>query len=148
MIDTRRITQSTAKFAAVIPLDIPRSDMMQVFGPAVSELPAASAAQDIQPNGLAFAHHRRMIPERFDLEVGFLIGTPVKAAGRVKPGTLPAATVARTVYHGAPTKACPVPGTSSCNGSRPTATPRRRTCGSGMSLGRTSAPTRRTGAPN
>ena len=71
------------------------NEMHALFG--VGQIGPTLAAQDIQPNGLAFTHHRRMIPERFDFEVGFLIGTPVKAAGRVKPGTLPAATVARTV---------------------------------------------------
>ncbi len=100
MIEPPRITHSTAKFAAVIHLDIPRSEMMQAFGPAAEELLAALAVQGIKPNGSAFAHHLQMTPERFDFELGFLVSTPVKAAGRVKPGALRAAKVARTVYHG------------------------------------------------
>lgn len=41
-----------------------------------------------------------MDPDTFDFEVGVPVAAPVAAAGRVKPGELPAATVARTVYHG------------------------------------------------
>ncbi len=81
MIDTPRIIRSTAKFAAVIPLDIPRSDMMEAFGPAVSELLAALSAQGLKPNGSAFAHHLRMTPERFNFEVGFQVSTPVRPQG-------------------------------------------------------------------
>ena len=36
----------------------------------------------------------------WDFELGVEIASPVKAAGRVEPGQLPAARVARTVYHG------------------------------------------------
>jgi len=36
----------------------------------------------------------------FDFELGVEVTAPVKSAGRVKPGVLPAAKVARTIYHG------------------------------------------------
>lgn len=98
MIDAPHLTNSAEQIAAVIHLDIPRTDMMQAFGPAVSELLDVLAAQDIKPNGSAFAHHRRMTPERFDFELGFFVSIPVVAAGRVRPGVPRAA---RTVYHGA-----------------------------------------------
>jgi effector-binding domain-containing protein len=65
-----------------------------------SGLEPALAVHGIKPNGSAFAHHLQMTPERFDFELGFLVSTPVKAAGRVKLGALRAAKVARTVYHG------------------------------------------------
>lgn len=101
MIDTPHLTDSAEQIAAVIHLDIPRTDMMQAFGPAVNELLAALAAQGIAPQGAAFAHHLAMTPERFDFELGFFVSTPVVAAGRVRPGVLRAARVARTVCHGA-----------------------------------------------
>jgi effector-binding domain-containing protein len=41
-----------------------------------------------------------MDPDIFDFEVGVPVAAPISVAGRVKPGHLPAATVARTVYHG------------------------------------------------
>ena len=100
MIDTPYITHSAARLAAVIHLDIPRTEMMQAFGPAIDELLTVLSAQDITPNGSAFAHHLTMSPDRFDFELGFFVSTPVSAAGRVQPGQLHAAKVARTVYHG------------------------------------------------
>lgn len=100
MIDTPCITHSAARLAAVIHLNIPRTEMMQAFGPAVNELVDALAAQDIAPKGSAFAHHLSMSPDRFDFELGFFVDTPVASVGRVQPGHLAAANVARTVYHG------------------------------------------------
>jgi effector-binding domain-containing protein len=41
-----------------------------------------------------------MDPEIFDFEIGVPLKAPISAAGRVQPNQLPAATVARTVYHG------------------------------------------------
>jgi hypothetical protein len=37
-----------------------------------------------------------MSPDIFDFELGVKVSTPVKPTGRVKPGELPAAKVART----------------------------------------------------
>src|ERR1700704_3617976 len=100
MISAPQIIQTDAQEAAVIRLTIPRSEMMKVFGPAVGELMTALAAQGVEPVGAVFAHHLRMPPDTFDFELGVKVSTPVKATGRVKPGELPAAKVARTVYHG------------------------------------------------
>ncbi len=41
-----------------------------------------------------------MSPDTFDFELGVKINAPVKITGRVKPGELPAAKVARTIYSG------------------------------------------------
>jgi effector-binding domain-containing protein len=100
MIALPRITHSTAQLAAVIHLRIARAQMVHVFGPAVNELLAALAAQGITPTAAVFAHHLQMSPDTFDFEVGLPVSTPVTAVGRVKPGQLRAAKVARTVYHG------------------------------------------------
>ncbi len=43
MIDVPCITHSAARLAAVIHLNIPRTEMMQAFGPAVNELVNALA---------------------------------------------------------------------------------------------------------
>ena len=58
------------------------------------------AAQGVEPVGAVFAHHLKMTPDTFDFELGVKVAAPVKATGRVKPGELPAAKVARTVYSG------------------------------------------------
>ena len=100
MLATPQIIKTEVQEAAVIHLTVPRSEMMQVFGPAVGELMAALAAQGVEPVGAVFAHHLKMSPEIFDFELGVKVSAPVKAAGRVKPGQLPAAKVARTVYSG------------------------------------------------
>jgi effector-binding domain-containing protein len=100
MLDTPQILQTAAQTAAVIHLIVPRSDMMKVFGPAAGELMAALAAQGIKPEGAIFAHHLKMSVDNFDFELGVRVSTPVKAIGRMTPGELPAAKVARTVYSG------------------------------------------------
>ncbi len=100
MIDTPQILQSAAQMTAVIHLTIPRADMPKVMGPGIGELMAAVAAQGITPTGPIYAHHLRMTPEQFDFELGVPVSAPVKPAGRVRPGQLPATTVARTIYHG------------------------------------------------
>jgi effector-binding domain-containing protein len=52
------------------------------------------------PAGPMFMHHLTMSDTHFDVEVGFPIGTPPQASGRVKTSELPAARVARTIYRG------------------------------------------------
>jgi effector-binding domain-containing protein len=100
MLATPQIIQTTAQTAATIHLTGPRREMMKVFGPAVGELMAALAAQGVKPVGAVFAHHLKMSPDIFDFELGVKVSAPVKAAGRVKAGKLPAAKVARTIYSG------------------------------------------------
>ncbi len=100
MLATPQIIKTDAQQAAVIHLTIPRSEMMKVFGPAVGELMATLAEQGVEPVGAVFAHHLKMSPDNFDFELGVKVAAPVKPAGRVKPGQLPAAKVARTVYSG------------------------------------------------
>jgi effector-binding domain-containing protein len=100
MISAPQIVETTAQDAAVIHLTVPRNEMMKVFGPAVGELMQTLAEQGVDPVGAVFAHHLRMTPEVFDFELGVKVSGPVTAAGRVKPGQLPAARVARTVHSG------------------------------------------------
>ena len=101
MIDTPQIMQTKAQPAAVIHLDIPRAEMMTVFGPAMEEILTILTAEGVAPTGPAFAHHLKMTPDRFDFELGFAIESPITSAGRVKMSELPARDkVAHTVYRG------------------------------------------------
>jgi effector-binding domain-containing protein len=100
MIATPRILQTKAEAAAIIHVTVLRGEMMKVFGPAVGELMAALANQGVEPVGAVFAHHLKMSPDTFDFELGVKVAAPVKVAGRVTPGELPAAKVAHTVYSG------------------------------------------------
>lgn len=100
MIDESQITETTARAAAVIRLTIPREEIRTVMGPGLRELMDAIAAQGIAPEGPWYTHHLRMDPRTFDFEIGVPVASSVAPAGRVRPAELPAATVARTVYHG------------------------------------------------
>ena len=100
MLSAPHIINTDIQEAAVIRLTIPRSKMRELFGPVVGELMTALAAQGVEPVGAVFAHHRKMSPGVFDFELGVKVSAPVKAAGRVTPGQLPSAKVARTVYSG------------------------------------------------
>ena len=100
MLDDPRIVRVDAQLAAVIRLTIPRDEIRTVMGPGIGELLSVVAAQGIAPAGPVFSHHLTMHPEVFDFEIGVPVAMPVAASGRVMPGQLPAATVARTVYHG------------------------------------------------
>ena len=100
MLSTPHIVQTEAQAAAIIPLTVPRGEMRRVFGPAAGELMAVLAAQGVAPVGAVFAHHVRTSPDIFDFELGVRVSAPVRAAGRVKPGELPAAKVMRAVYSG------------------------------------------------
>lgn len=100
MLDAPRILHVAARSAAVIRLTIPRAEIQAVMGPGMAELLATVAAQGLAPTGPLFSHHLRMDPDLFDFEIGVPVTGTVTPAGRVQPGQLPAATVARTVYHG------------------------------------------------
>lgn len=100
MIDTPQITRTEARDAAVIRITVPRHEIRNVMGPAMSELKSAVAAGGVTPHEPMFSHHLRMDPETFDLEVGIPVPAAIAESGRVRAGRLPAATVARTTYHG------------------------------------------------
>lgn len=100
MLDEPLITQADAQLTAFIHVTIPRDQIREVMGPGITELMSTVAAQGVKPAGPWFTHHLRMDPNVFDFEICVPVATPVKAAGRVRPGELLAAKVARTVYRG------------------------------------------------
>jgi len=100
MIDEPRIVTTEPQRAAVIHLTIPRNRIQEEMGPGHNELMSALQAQGVAPAGPWFTRHLRMDPAVFDFEIGVPVATEVKATGRVKPGVLPAAKVARTTYRG------------------------------------------------
>jgi effector-binding domain-containing protein len=100
MIDPPRITQSAAQTTAVIPLKITMADMPKFVGPAIGELMKTVAEQGVGPAGPWFIRVLSKPTDVIDFEVSVPVRAPVKPTGRVKPSTLPAATVARTIHHG------------------------------------------------
>jgi effector-binding domain-containing protein len=100
MIDSPQIVKTGQVRTAIIKLTCPRKDIQKVMAPAIGELMQVVMAQGVGPVGTWYSHHHRMIPELFDFEVGVPVSALVKDSGRVTNGILPAARVARTVYHG------------------------------------------------
>ena len=100
MIDNPLLATTGEQLTAVIHLTIPRAEIIHVMGPAIAEVMSTLTAQNIVPDGPCFSYHLRRPTDTFDFEVGFPVGTPVTATGRVKMGKLPAAKIARTVYRG------------------------------------------------
>ncbi len=100
MLDSLTIVQTQAQPAAVIRLRIPREEIRQAMAPAISEVIEAVIDQGIGPAGPVFSHHFDMQPGIFHFEVGVPVSGTVQSVGRVQPGQLPAATVARTIYTG------------------------------------------------
>ena len=100
MIDTPHIAQSPEQLTAVIHITVPRAEIQTAMDPAIGELLAVVAAQGIGPAGPLYSYHRKTPTEIFDFELGVPITAAVAPTGRVYASTLPAATVARTIYHG------------------------------------------------
>ena len=100
MIESPHIVETPPQFAAVVRLSITRARMREAMPPAIRDVQEEMSRQAVAPVGPLFIHHLKLSPSDFDFEVGFPVDRPITASGRVKPGVLPAAKVARTVYHG------------------------------------------------
>ena len=100
MISTPEIVDSAAQKIAFIHVVTPRAEIMQAMHAGLGELGAALKEQGIQPAGPWFTHHARRPGETFDFRICFPVAQDVKPVGRVEPGVLEAARVARTVYSG------------------------------------------------
>lgn len=100
ILDTPQIVRTTANPIATIRVTVPRPEIRKVMGPGLEELKAAVAAQGVAVTGPWFTHHLKMDPAVFDFEIGVCVVRPVSLAGRVKPGTWPATSMARTVHRG------------------------------------------------
>jgi effector-binding domain-containing protein len=100
MLSPPHITQSPAQLTAFIHVTVPRSEIQKVMGPGIQELMGTVAAQGIEVTGPWFTHHLRMDPATFDVRICVPVSRPVTAAGRVRPGELPAVRVAQAVYQG------------------------------------------------
>lgn len=100
MIDPPQLAESVARPTAVIPIVVPRGEIGQVMAAAIGELMAAVRAQGLVPAGPLYSRHTRIDPEVFDFEIGIPLRGQITGTGRVRPGQLPAARVARTTYTG------------------------------------------------
>jgi len=94
------ITHTKSRNAAVIHLVIPRDRIQSEMPVAIREVMSALKSQGTHPAGPLFAHHLTTSHSQFDIEVGFPVNSTVAPTGRVKPGELPGARVAKAVYTG------------------------------------------------
>ena len=98
---TDPVIASTANLlTARIHLTVPRTEIRHVMGPALAEVRAALAAQQVEPAGPWLTHHLRRPTDTFDFEVCVPIGREVAPTGRVTSGTLEGGQVVRTNYYG------------------------------------------------
>lgn len=100
MIDDPYVTKTDARRVAKVHLTVPTSEIQTVMGPAIREVYDALAAQGVSPAGPWLTYHLRQPTDVFDFDACVPVSQDVTAVGRVRPGELPAATVARTTYHG------------------------------------------------
>lgn len=100
MIESPSLAEAPEQAIAYIPLHAARSELKDVFGPAVGELMAELAAQGVAPAGPMFAHYHEMDADGMTFDVAFPVAAPVQPNGRVQTGVRPAAKVARAVYVG------------------------------------------------
>lgn len=100
MIEPPELVDAPAQTIAFIPIVVPRERIREVMEPGIKALVAAIAAQGQEPAGPLCTRHVRIDPSVFDFEICFPVARPIRASGRVRPGSIAAARVARTVYHG------------------------------------------------
>ena len=100
MIEPLRILQTTPQLTASIPIKVPREEIRHVMGPALAELNAAVAAQNVAIIGPWFTHHFRNPGEVFDFEICLPVATSVAPVDRTKPGQWPAMKIVQTTFHG------------------------------------------------
>ncbi len=99
-ITSPEIVQSSRQEAAVIRLEIALAEMRTFVHPGITEALKVVTEQKIGPAGPWFIHVYELANGRIEFDIGVPVRTPVQPSGRVKPGCLPAARIARTVYHG------------------------------------------------
>jgi effector-binding domain-containing protein len=75
-------------------------DLPQVLGKAFGDVAMAVGEQGQQPQGPPFVAYYNMDMQSLDIEVGFPVAKTLQAKGDVKPGDIPAGSVATTVYTG------------------------------------------------
>ena len=100
MIETPRVVDAPAQLVAAVHIETTRSEIQRVMGPGISEVMAAVHHQGIGPVGPWFAHHLKMMPESFILDICVPVSAAVTPVGRVTAWERPALKVARTVYQG------------------------------------------------
>lgn len=93
---TERVEQPTAGVRQKVRM----SELTEFFGRAFEQTMAAMTAQDVQAAGPPFGKYYGMPTDVVDVEAGFPVTAPIRAAGAVVPGSLPGGKVAEAVHVG------------------------------------------------
>ncbi len=99
-IETPEHHETDDLIVASIHIKVAQEKMQEVFAPAVHELIDAIAGQGIEMAGPIFDHYHEITDQYFDFDLCVPVSAPVEPEGRIKPSTLPAAKVIKTVYGG------------------------------------------------
>jgi effector-binding domain-containing protein len=100
MLEAPQIVDVPLQHTAYIHLTIPRSSIQKEMGPAIEEVVSTLREQSITPEGPLFAHHLRMDPDSFDMEIGVPVKEAATPRGRLRAGHIPASRVVRSIYTG------------------------------------------------
>jgi effector-binding domain-containing protein len=93
---TTRQEQRTASIRVRTPVAGLQSEMGKAFG----EIAMLLGTQRTGPSGPPFAVYHNMDMKDLDVEMGFPVAQPIRAEGRMKPGSLPGGRTATTVHKG------------------------------------------------
>lgn len=95
------IARHTRVDTAVVPIrQVAVDDLTAAFDAGFGELIEVLTDQGTEIAGPAFAHYVSPPADRFDLDIGMPVASPVQASGRVRAAELPDQRVARLVHHG------------------------------------------------
>ncbi len=100
MIDMPEIVDTPAQKTAMIRLNVPSREIRTHMSAGLAELRQTLADQGIEAGGPWFTHHFKVPDDTFDFEICLPVARTIAPQGRVQPGEIRAARVARTVYNG------------------------------------------------
>jgi effector-binding domain-containing protein len=100
MLATLEIVDMADFDVAFIPVEVEAARIRDIMGPTLAELRVAVAAQGLGADGPWLTHHWRRPDEKFLFDLCLPTQRPIAAAGRVRPGVISAARIARGQYVG------------------------------------------------
>lgn len=100
MIDSPWIEEMPEQAVAYVPITVARSQIQTVMLPGLSEIQRALSDQSIAPAGPWLTHHHYLKPDEFHFDICVPVTKAINPQGRVRPGTLDARKVARTIHRG------------------------------------------------
>jgi effector-binding domain-containing protein len=95
-----QIKETPEQNTASIRLTTSVAELPQIVGTCFGEVAGVMLAQQVPFAGFPFVIYYNMDMQALDAEIGFPVGRPIEAAGRVKPSKLPAGKVVSELHTG------------------------------------------------